>query len=285
MRLGSTHQSNELQPGNKPARKRSPKLLSSLLAQTIVVALAATPQQAVAATPARVSGQAVSPLCMVGGAPIVPQPSVSQPYAWAFVANFDHANSTTVTTACLAERTLGNSTVYTLLNCPISNNAAGQQFGNGAGRFNGSAYATCSVVTALATVGPPFAIGARATFPAAGVTYPIVSSPDLELRVTRNAGCTLTPFSRYDGLSFNHTSGAVGCVGLHAVFSKVQAGAGGTSGLHRVNGALIGQSNQLAGSIQVATTFAIQLGASSGGSYQLDYVFIDPRGGSCCGGG
>lgn len=276
MKLDSMQHNDEGRKVTRLTRTGRLKLMGAALAQTMVVALATVPQPAQA--------QAVDPLCMLGALPITPQPSAAKPYAWAFLANFDHPNSTTVTTVCFAERMFGGPVTYKLVACPIHNNQAGAQFGNGLARFNGSAYATCALTAATETDGPPFAVGTRATFPLAGTQYPIVTSSDIDFKVTRSAGCTLTPASRYNNLAFNHTSGAVGCAGLHRVFSKIEQTQLGVIGVHRVNGVDLVPTAPMQGGVLVPRDFTLQLGAPVG-AYNVDYIVIDPRGGSCCGGG
>jgi hypothetical protein len=222
--------------------------------------------------------------CVLDGAAIMPATTAPNEYAWAFLANFDHAPSSANTIACLAERMGTGPTTYTVLTCPLQNNVNGAQVGGGSGAFDGSLYATCAVSTAMATSGPPFGMGARASYPAAGVVNTLVSSPDIAFRAQRSAGCQLTLNSVYDGWSMTHTSPAVACTAMHKTNSRLVTGTP-AKGQHRVNGNLIGQVNLPAGPIvYVPASFSLQLG-TAGSVFGADYIWVDPKGGHCCGGG
>jgi hypothetical protein len=221
--------------------------------------------------------------CQVNGVPITLAAAPNE-YVWVVLANFDHAPSTTSTTACLAERTGGGAMNYTVLNCPLLNNTAGAQLGGGSAAFDGNVYASCAVNVVTVTKGPPFTFGTRASFPAAGVINTIVSSPDFSFAIQRNAGCQLAMSSTYDSFAMAHTSPAVACGGTHSTQSRIIKSPARV-GQHRLNGSTFGQTALPPGDvISVPASFVLQLSAP-GSIFTADHIWVDPKGGSCCSGG
>lgn len=258
--------------------------MNDTISKTRVLATAASLLLTMVGAAGSTYAQGAPAACVLDGVAIVPATTAPNQYAWAFLANFDHAPNSANTTACLAERTGFGPTTYTVLTCPLQNNVNGVQIGGGSGAFDGNLSATCAVTTAMVTSGPPFGMGARASYPTAGAVNTLVSSPDIAFRVQRNAGCQLTLNSVYDGWSMTHTSPAVACAAMHKTNSRLVTGTP-AKGQQRVNGTLIGQVNLPAGPVvSVPASFSLQLGAA-GSVFGADYIWVDPQGGSCCTGG
>ena len=272
---------------------RSGKIMRSLALGVLAIAtlLVASAGPAKAANPALPQvAQSGSGLCRVNGRLVEPVVDAIHTYGWAFVANFDHPGSTTVTT-CFAERNYGQPTRYTIANhCTAirgDSTLPALQFGtSGVAQFNGNTYLSCtlSVPPAYPDI---FYVRVRmipmTPSPVTGhntSSYTFLSSSAATFRAQTDAACQITNTSTYsmvDPLAtfgFSHSATAT-CGSYVELGSRVVPVAAHTSqGGHKIGGSFYGPSSGN-GRLSIPNLYTFNIGAL-GETYTLDWLFIDP---------
>lgn len=257
---------------------RAQKFARLAIAYAIAISATAAASSHIGMATAAPLAQGGSGACKLNGQLIVPQVDAVHTYGWAFLANFDHPASLSVTT-CLAERFFGQPTQYTVANhCTVNNNTASVQFGNGVAPFDGNAYLSCSLPVS-ATVPSLFWMRANMIPNAAAQAYTFLSSNSATVTAQTDATCALTMNSRYTlrrangsvtSFPFAH-SATVTCGSFVEVGSRiVPASLGG----HKIGASVFGPSSGT-GRLELPRNYGFNIGAT-GEPYTLDWLLIDP---------
>ncbi len=247
-------------------------LLALLLALLLTIGLApATPLYA----------KSVPAACLTdSGQPIRPNPAYLDPgwtSAWTLILNFNHAPSTIATVGCLATITQANpgDVDYTLVSCPLLNNAAGVAVGSGASNFDGNFWIECPGVTTNNEPHSSFGVWGRLRFPVGGDTLTLLDHTDVTFKVNAKPILPSTLQSRYgSSVSSNTTMGGMTGSTI-GVKSEVDNG----TGTHYVNGTAL-LPHFTPSSFSFDESQPMRIGAA-GERAILFEVIIDPPG-HCC---
>lgn len=258
---------------------RSSVALMLVASTTFVATLSAGPLPVSAGNP----GQANNGACDYNGTLIVPAVDASHPFGWGFVANFDHARSTSAVTTCLAERFYGQTpaqTRYTVAeHCRILNTANPVPIGDGYARFDGNTVLLCNLPVPV-TYPDLFWIRANANFPNASQSYTLLESNEASFTASTSATCQLTLNSRYGVFSFNHSETS-SCGKFIDIGSRLKRETQTSfSGAHKfgknIRGPVMTQNG-----FSVPANYTFTIGAA-GQSFVLDWFVIDPVPSRCC---
>ncbi len=269
----------------KPLSSARQLLGSTLLIVSTCAGLnSGAPRMAAAAAPP----QAGLSACRYGGILLVPKVDAGHAYGWGFVANFDHAQSGTLVTTCLAERSVGQApwqTTYTVAttHCGIVTNGAAAAVGGGVANFNGNFKLSCSLPVP-ATSPTLFWVKARAALNAPSSTHTFMSGTIIgagyEFGATTDAACGVTLNSAYPAISFAHSaSGACGAMteyGSRVTRTNVNA----LNGAHKIGAAVLGPVSA-SGVFELPGNFSFEIG-DFGELMALDWFVIDPTPSRCC---
>lgn len=229
------------------------------------------------------AAQAGNNACIYNGTLIVPAVDAAHPYGWGFVANFDHSESTTAITTCLAERFHGqlpSQTRYTVAShCRILDNKASIPIGGGFARLDGNAVISCELPVPE-TLPDLFWIRAGVYFPNASQAYTILASDEVTFAASTDARCALTLSSRYHTFSFEH-SGSATCGKLMDIGTRLRRESGSRfNGSHKIGKSILGPVTNNDG-LSLPAGFTFTIGAA-GQPYTLDWFAIDPVPSRCC---
>ena len=258
-------------------RNFSQLLVMGVLAVSAWVVSPAAP--ALAYPPAQAGGLSD---CRYNGTLVRPVVPPGFTWAWAFVANFNHAPQMNRTRGCVAIARAGVPMVeYTVVTCPVEGNLSAP-IGGGVVTFDGGGTIRCDLELDDFTRPGMFRMQSRATFTTSAMTHTLVSADDFTFRATTDASCSLlTLNSTYDNMAFQHTgSNLCGtAVSLGSLIVKTSPTSGIFHGTHRMNGAALGATT-MPGTFDVPASFSIRIGAL-GETFTLDEVAVDPPG-HCC---
>lgn len=230
--------------------------------------------------------QGNSALCKINGVLVEPKVDNVRTYGWAFVANFDHAASTSVTT-CFAERWYGEAIRYTVAqHCtPVRSdrNLPRMQFG-GVAAFDGNTYLSCSLPLWQSSFPDVFftrvrMVPTQGNWPSSK-PYTFLTSQQATFVARTNASCQLTIASTYNligpvaTLTYEHSAPAT-CGSYIELGSRiVPAGPTSSEGLHKIGSTIYGPVSS-SGQMFMPTVYSFTIGAISE-TYTLDWFLIDP---------
>ena len=186
--------------------------------------------------PAIALAQSVPDPCLNDqGQSVLPMPVLG---AWALALNFNHAPSTSTTTACriMTVALQPQKVTRTLVTCTVNNNSRNVQVGGGAAAFDGNFWITCPNGPPVPGYGPlynGFAIYGQMQFPTllTSASFSVVQHQDVELSATVNASGKIKLTSRYGSYRYQ-TADSSTDVTTAPVFIASSVGAG--AGSHQV---------------------------------------------------
>lgn len=201
----------------------------------LVVLLIATLLPTAFSTPVVLAQSVPAPCLNDQGQAVLPAPVLG---AWALALNFNHAPSTSTTTACRITTVAlqPQKVTRTLVACSVNNNSRNVQVGGGAAAFDGNFWITCPNGPPVPGYGPlydGFAIYGQAQFPAltSSAAFKLVQHQDVQFTAEVNSSGNVRLTSRYGPYSYKTVDSATN-VTAAPVFLASSVGA--AAGFHQV---------------------------------------------------